>query len=238
MDEQNQGQGSCCCGGDKGCFFGNIDWKGIVEKLIAVLKSPKGFWEAQKNVGEEIADIYKKYLLAVVVISSVLSFIKASIIGYEALGVESKMPVISGFVFYCAQCLLMLVLLYLFAMIIEFLAPKFDASISREKAFQLVAYSSLPGLVASFLVIVPSIFYVFTLLVGIYGLYIFYVGIEVMTGCPEEKTLKLTASSIALFVVASVVLHIIVGSVVRPEMKTSGQPNFIINGIPNVQTMK
>ncbi|MCB0346801.1 MAG: DUF1282 family protein, partial [Bdellovibrionales bacterium] len=116
-----------------------------------------------------------------------------------------------------------LAMVYVMAMIIEAIAPKFGSTVcSRTDAVRLLAYSATPGmLVAPIIGLLPwTLFSFIAGLVGLYGLVVLYKGITPVTGIPEQKRLVFTLTCIAAAVVLSMVVFAILGPVlvVTPQI--------------------
>jgi Yip1 domain len=91
------------------------------------------------------------------------------------------------------------------------LGPSFGTSTTQIRATRLVAYAYTPYLLLSVLNIIPFIG-ALSFLGLLYGLYILYLGMPLMLGTPQDKSLGyVIVSVIAVVVVAAVVYSIVFG---------------------------
>jgi hypothetical protein len=96
---------------------------------------------------------------------------------------------------------------YVLALIIDALAPTFNSQRSRIQALKLAAYSSSAGWVAGIFGLIPWIRPLEIL--GLYSVYLLYLGVPVLMKTPREKVLPYTAG----IVLAGVVLFASVGAI-------------------------
>ncbi|MCC6933265.1 MAG: YIP1 family protein [Deltaproteobacteria bacterium] len=215
MDSQNENSknASCCSTSSACCSFVGIDWAGMLTNSIEILKDPNGFWEKKKDCLLSTTDIYKKYLLGAALISALVNFINSSIIGSSAFGMKVRNPFFGGLVHSIALYALSLLGIYIGACVVEWLAPKFNARTTRVQALNIIAFTFLPGALASVLTMLPFLSLV-SLAVGIYGLYIAYLGFGIVGGVSEEKKLVFTASSFVVTAIANMLIHMAVFTIV------------------------
>jgi hypothetical protein len=89
------------------------------------------------------------------------------------------------------------------ATIVNALAPTFDGRRDRLRALQVTAYSFTPAWVAASLTIVPALGAIATL-IGLYGLYLLYIGLPVLMHSAVDKSLGYTVVIVICAVVLSV----------------------------------
>ena len=196
-----------------------VDLQGFINKTKSLLTTPKEAWQQISGESSSIKDLYIKYLIAGFALQAICSFIKGSIIGRTILGTTFRTPIGSGLFFAILLTVLGLLFLYVGAWIVNWLAPKFGGNDNLEKAFSFVAHSSFPRIAVSPLVLVPFIGYIFTALVGLYSIYISFVGITPMTGVPEDKRFVFLASIIGVGIVISIIFFAICGSLFGAGMR-------------------
>jgi len=98
----------------------------------------------------------------------------------------------------------MLVGVYVWALIINALAPTFGGQKNMLSALKLAIFSATPALVANFLSILPMLF-LLQLVAAIYGLYLLYIGFPVMMKVPRERAATYTAATVASGIVLGMV---------------------------------
>jgi hypothetical protein len=94
---------------------------------------------------------------------------------------------------------------YICAMVIEWLAPKFKSSGTRFDALKLVAYASTPGWVGAVFYIIPGL-NIIAMLASLYGIYVFYLGLPVMLKTPSDQVVPFMIVSALVIIVVTVVL--------------------------------
>lgn len=208
MTGDNQTQGSSCCGGCP-CFD--------TQRVINIITKPKETWPAIKSEQKSITSIYKCYVLALAAIPVVAQFIRMTFIGFSIPIVGTiKWPFFSGLVHSAVHYAMILGGLYVMAVILEKLAPKFGGNASREDCFKLVAYASTPGFVAGVFHLIPMLGFLI-LVASIYGIYVFLKGVSVMTGVGEDKKMVYSVVAVICGIVVSVVAGILI-KIISPDM--------------------
>jgi Yip1 domain len=94
---------------------------------------------------------------------------------------------------------------YVLALIIDALAPTFNGQKSQIQALKVAAYSSTASWVAGIFHLIPGL-RLLTIL-GLYSLYLLYLGLPVVMKAPREKAMAYTA----VVILAAIVLFMIVG---------------------------
>ncbi|MDQ0473545.1 Yip1 family protein [Labrys wisconsinensis] len=169
----------------------------IVGRAKAILMTPKAEWPVIDAEPTSVQTIYRDYLVYVAAVPAVAGLIG----GLRGSFGGALATAILGYV-------LGLVGVYVLAVIVDKLAPTFGGTPNFLNAFKLSAYSATAAWLAGVFVIVPPLA-ILTIL-GLYSLYLLYVGLPVMMKSPADKTMNYT---IAVCVVAFV-LNLIIGAVV------------------------
>ncbi len=103
---------------------------------------------------------------------------------------------------------LSLVGLYVVAQIIDALAPSFGSQKNLVNAFKVAVFSWTPSWIAGILIIIPA-FSPIAVLISLYSLYIFYLGLPILMDTPKDKALPYFVAAILL----SIVIFILIGTV-------------------------
>jgi hypothetical protein len=154
------------------------DFAAILNKAKKIVSDPIGAWSEIKNENSSIESIYKDYVIFLAAIPAIAGFLNGLLFHGRLFG-----NLFSHLFFYGLQ----LGGLYLLAMLIEWLAPKFDGGGSRAEAFKLAAYSLTPIYLAGALDIVWFLGALATLVAAIYSIYVFYLGITPLVRVSENK---------------------------------------------------
>ncbi len=99
-------------------------------------------------------------------------------------------------------------------MIVDALAPTFGAQRNPLQALKLSAYAFTAAWVAGFGQIVPWIgVLIAACRAACYSIYLFYLGLPVLTKCPADQAMSYTIASIVAAIVLSFIISHVVGSI-------------------------
>lgn len=181
-------------------------------RVVNILKSPATEWPVIAAEPTDVGTLYREYILILSAIPLVASFI-----GYSIIGVTMpftgpyRRPMVDGVSLMIASYVMGLIGVYVSAMVIEWLAPKFGSSGSRVDALKLVAYASTPMWVAGALNVLPMLG-VLSLLAALYGIYLFYLGLPVMMKTPADQVVGFMVVAAVVMLVVSLVMTSISGA--------------------------
>jgi len=97
------------------------------------------------------------------------------------------------------------VVVFVVALIVDALAPTFGGQKDALRALKVTAYSFTPAWVAAILRILPTL-HIVAALIGLYGLYLMYVGLPVLMRTPADKALGYTVVVVLCAIVLSIVI--------------------------------
>lgn len=222
------GQGSTCS------WCKCIDFQFIMTRAKDVILNPRGSWQTIKNESLGIKDVYMRYLVVMAAIPVVFRFIKFSIIGYSIPFIDRSLraPFFSGLLQAIVFYLLSLLGVYIFALVLEKLAPKFEGQVDLNSAFKLVAFAMTPSLLAGIFYVLPiTLAALLQFLAGCYGIYLGYLGICELTTVPSSKRIlyyiiSIVTAAICLFIIGLVVTLFLPST--RPDALMP-MPNININ---------
>jgi len=190
----------------------NID--NIVERVKSILIEPQTEWPIIADEPATVADLYKNYILILAAIPAVCGFIKGSLIGFEVPMVGTiSVGIAAGLAGMVVSYALGIVQIYVMSMIIDALAPTFGAQQNPLQALKLAAYSFTAAWIAGFGQIIPWIGVLVAVAGGLYSIYLFYVGVPVMTKCPADQAMSYSIVSIAAAIVLSFIISHVVGTI-------------------------
>ena len=163
--------------------------KGIVERVKALLRSPRTEWPVIADEAATPMEIYTGYVAPLAAIGAVALFA-----GQVAIG--SPVPLIgivrAGVAAGAASAVVMFVLslawVAALSAIVDALAPKFGGHADKLRALKVAAYSQTPALLAGILHVMPALgfLWIFAML---YGVYLVFVGVPVLMRCRREQAL-------------------------------------------------
>ncbi len=180
----------------------------IVERVKSLLLSPKPTWETIDAEATDTARLYTQYLMILAAIPAVCGFIGMSLIGVGGFGFSLREPVLAGLANMLVSYVLSLVVVFVLALIIDVLAPRFGGVSSRIQALKVAVYSSTAAMLGGVFSLLPMLA-VLGLVAAAYSVYLLFTGLPVLMKISREKSAAYTA----VVIVAAIVLGLIVGGI-------------------------
>src|SRR5262249_14903346 len=118
---------------------------------------------------------------------------------------------------------------FLFASLIDWLAPRFGAERNYRQAFKVSAYSITAAMIAGIATVVPAL-QIFALLGSTYSLFLLFIGAPKLMHAPDKSSVNF--SIVATF--SAIVLALGVGLAVMAVVAPSGNPFPQIAAIPDL----
>ncbi|MBO9664328.1 Yip1 family protein [Dokdonella sp.] len=199
-----------------------MDFNKLIARAKAILTTPKTEWPVIAGESTTVPDLYKNYIAILAAIPAVVGFVKGSLIGYSAFGVNVRVPVGAGLTAAILGYVLSLALVYVMALIIDALAPTFGGQKNQVQALKAVGYSYTASWVANVGLIVPWIGFLIALAGGIYAIYLLYLGLPATMKAPPEKAAGYTVVSILAAIVLGWILSLVVAGVVGTNAMMGG----------------
>jgi hypothetical protein len=178
----------------------------LVDRAKRILLSPRTEWEVIDNEPTTPAQLFTGYAMALAAIGPV-----AQIIGYSVFGISVpfagtyRVPIGSAITSALVTYVLALAGTYVLGLIIDALAPTFNGQRSQIQALKVAVYSSTASWVAGIFLHIPAL-RLLTIL-GLYSLYLLYLGLPVLMKSPRDKAVAYTA----VVIVAAIVLFMLTG---------------------------
>ena len=180
----------------------------IVQRVKNMLLQPKAEWPIIEMEPQTTASLYTSYLIPLAAIGSIARVIGMSVIGVSIPFVgRIRTPIMSSLTFAIIGFIAMLVGMYLWALIINALAPTFGGQKNMLSALKVATFAATPVLVASVLSILPTLFVV-QLIAAIYTLYLLYIGFPVLMKVPRERAATYTIATVACALVLGIVVSV------------------------------
>lgn len=179
----------------------------IFTRVKNILLSPTTEWRVIDSEVETPQSLLRKYVVPMALIPAIAWFI-----GYGLIGIDAYFFRLGGIkwgiILAAISFLTSLVTYFVSTYVVDALAPSFGSTKNLGRSAQLVAYSYTAVWVAGVFYILPSLSRLTIL--GLYAIYLFYLGIPVMKKNPEDKRITYTiVCSIIIIVIAFVVGQII-----------------------------
>lgn len=200
----------------------------VVERAKALLISPRPTWETIDTEPADAAGLYTRYLMILAAIPAVCGFIGMSIIGFGVLGVSIRVPFLQGLANMVVSYVLTLVGVFVLALIVDALAPRFGGTSNRTQALKVAVYSSTAALIGGIFTLLPALS-ILGLVAALYSIYLLYTGLPIVMKSVREKSGVYTA----VVVVAAIVLGLVVGAI-NAMFMPRGMGSFASGGVPAV----
>jgi hypothetical protein len=186
----------------------------LVARVQAIALKPKEEWLKIKAETTSVSELFTSYAMILAAIPAAAQFVGYGLIGrrYPFIG-WVRMGLGTSLLRAVFSYILSLVMVYVFALIINALAPTFGSAPNQLNAMKLAVFSMTPGWVAGILYVVPFLEWL-VILASLYGLYVLYLGFAApMMETPKEKVMTYLVVSIVVVVVLSVVVGLVLGAI-------------------------
>ena len=191
-------------------------YQGLFNRTKQILLSPQSEFHA---IEQEEEASHKKtlisYVLPLLLIPALFAFVGYGLVGYSYMGHHFS-NVGLGFRMAIVQVIVLLGGVYLSAGIINAIADNFGATKNFNRVFSLVAYAYTPMFLAGIFHILPSLWWL-VLLLGLYGLYLLFIGLKPMLKPAEDKAGTYSIISLAVTVVGYIILFQVLKAIMLPN---------------------
>jgi hypothetical protein len=160
----------------------------LLDRVKAILLTPKAEWPVVAAEPETTAGLYRNYIVILAAIGPIAAFL-GTMLFMTALGFAFS----AGFVALLVTYLLTLGAVYVFALIINVLAPAFGGQKDQVQALKTAAYAMTPGFVAGVGQLMPFLGTLVMLAGFVYSIYLLYLGLPHTMKAPAEKAGGYTA---------------------------------------------
>lgn len=183
----------------------------LISRVRGLILTPKSEWETIAAEPAPLGPTYTGYIIPLVLIGVVAGFIGGSLIGFEAFGQTYRTPIGAGLTQAVLQVALTLGGVYVFALIVNMLAPSFGAEKNFDNAFKVAAFYPTAGWLAGVFALIP-VLGILTLVGAVYTLYLLFVGLPTVMKPAEDKGVAYTLSALAIAIVLWIVIGLVVGA--------------------------
>jgi hypothetical protein len=180
----------------------------LVNRVKAILMQPKSEWQVIDSEPATVGSIYMGYVVPLAAIPAVCLALGLMFLGARnaylgatfGTGWAIKLA-IGVYVGY-------LIDVFVFALIIDALAPTFGGQKNQIQALKVAAYSFTAAWVAGIFSLIP--FLGILGILGLYSLYLLYLGLPVLMKAPPDRAMGYTVVSIVAAIVVMVVVRVII----------------------------
>lgn len=181
-----------------------IDPQRIIERAKLVLTDPKGCWQTISAEPLTVKLLIYRYVIGVGALTAICSFIGFSVLGPRPIG--------TGLIVLIGTVLLYPFVVLFYAWLMKQLTPYFQGTGTFEDCAKLAVFSGYPAAAGSVLHLVPlKICVLLASLIGLYGLYVFWLGMSPMLKLPDEKRVPFFVTFIASVIVCAVIFGMVFG---------------------------
>lgn len=184
----------------------------IVARVQSIILNPKEEWVRIKAEPATLRDLFRSYIMILAAVPAVGQLLGNILVGRRLPMIgRYRWPIGSALANAILTYVLALAAVFLFALIINELAPSFASTKNMTAALKLAAYSMTPAWVAGVLYLVPGLANL-VILASLYGLYLLYLGFATpMMETPKDKV----PAYLGISFVVAVVLFGVLGWVLR-----------------------
>jgi hypothetical protein len=205
----------------------------LMARVKALLLTPKDEWPRIAAEPATIASLYSNYVIYLAAIPPLSLLIGSLVFGYGVGGITYRPSLFGALANAILQYGLQLGGVYVLALIIAWLAPRFGGDSDRVSAFKLAAYSATASWLAGIFSLVPMLGILG--LLGLYSLYLLYTGAPVLMRVPAERAgrflLALIAIGFAIGLVVALITAAIMPSRGTVEVEESGGTISLPGGV-------
>lgn len=177
----------------------------LIERVKNMLVTPKTEWEIVNLEADTMQNVITKYVVPLAVVGAICTFIGYGFIWrYGSINIGIRQAVI--------QLISSIAGVVITSYVVDALAPSFNSQKNIHKSAQLVAYGYTPAFVGSFFNILPAIAIIGSLL-GLYGIYLLYLGLGPIKKTPEDKKVVYLLVTIAILIGIYLVLGAILAAI-------------------------
>ena len=179
----------------------------LAARAKALITRPADEWPVIAAEPATPADLMRGWAVPLAAIGPVAGFIHGQVFGFGAFGISYRPGIVAGLSTLVVSYVLGLIGVVVLALVAQNVAPRFGGVADRTSAFKLVVYGSTAAWVAGVFQLIPGLGLLAIL--GLYSLYLYYLGATPVMRVPQDKAAGFTAVTI----LAAVLLYIVVGAV-------------------------
>jgi hypothetical protein len=196
--------------------------RGLVDRVKAILMSPKTEWPVIAAEPATAADLYKNYAVILAALPAIAGFIQMSIVGVPTVLGTIRVGVATGLVNAIVSYILQLVGIYVLALVIDWLAPRFGGTQNKVQALKVAVYSATAAWVAGMFNVLPYLGWLIAFVGALYTLYLLYLGLPVLMRTAADKALPYTGLVIVAVIVLWLLITMVLGIFAGGAMMMGG----------------
>ena len=179
----------------------------LVERVKGIILSPKTEWPVIAGEPGDAGYLFTNYVAILAAIPAVCGFIGSVIVGG---------PIVGALLVAVIHYVLAFVNVYIVALIVNLLAPTFNSQKSFASALKVTVYSYTPSWLAGVFLLIPGLR--FLTILGLYGLYLLWLGLPPVMKTPPEKAIWYTIVIVVCAIVVAIVLGAVITAIIGVRM--------------------
>ena len=183
----------------------------LIDRVKNIILAPKAEWPVIDREPGDVAYLFTSYVAILAAIPAICGFIGTSIIGFSLPGMGTvHMPVASGLMSAIVTYLLTFLIVYVVALIVDALSPTFGGRKDFANALKVTVYSYTPAWLCGIFLLIPGLR--FLTILGLYGLYLLWLGLPPLMKSPQDKALGYAAAVVVCAIIIGIILGMIQGA--------------------------
>lgn len=179
----------------------------LIDRAKNIIMTPKTEWGVIDAEPATVQGLYTNYVIILAAIGPIAMAIGQQVFGWGAMGITIKPSINYSIGLAVISYLLALVGVYAMALVIDALAPSFNGTKNNIQAFKVAAYAPTAAWLAGIFQIVPAL--AFLGIVGLYSLYLYYLGMPRLMRVPNDKALGYVIVVCVAYVIVFVIISYI-----------------------------
>jgi hypothetical protein len=173
----------------------------LFERVKNILADPKTEWPRIAREPGDVAYLFANYVAVLAAIPAICGWIAWIVVGA---------PVVAGVLITLLRYGLSFVSVYLVALIVDALAPTFDAEKNFDNALKLAVYSATPFWLSGVFSLVPGLGFL-RILALLYAAYLLWLGVAPLMRSPSDKSLGYTGAIVGCAIAIGVIFLVVAG---------------------------
>jgi hypothetical protein len=160
----------------------------LLQRIKAILLTPDTEWQKIEQEPGGVVALLGGYVVFLAAIPPVADFLCRAVIGMTlASGATVRMPVFTALFAALLEDVLAFVVVYVLALVIDLLAPRFEGVKNFPNALKLAVYAMTPYWLAGIFLLIPGLR--FLVMFGLYGAWLLWIGLPQLMKSPPERSL-------------------------------------------------
>jgi hypothetical protein len=191
----------------------------LVSRVQKILLSPNSEWDVIDKEPADIPGTLTTYVAPLVIAAQVMSFLGLMLFARSTVYGITVGPSMTGLAINAILGIVIgIAMVYVFAFIVDALAPTFGAQKNFGQAFKVSAFAGTASWVGGLFSIIPVIGWIIAIAGGIYSLYLLFVGLPKLMKPAPDKGVVYTLACIGVIIVIYLIVGYIQGRVLQGFM--------------------